>query len=89
MKAKIKFILIGVVMLLVVGMVFAFYFISKSANAECSVPASCCHSQLCVPTGLEPNCSGVFCSMQCEPNTLDCGGSCACQKGKCAAIYGG
>jgi len=58
-------------------------------NFECvvdndCVPSSCSHSVSCVPINHAPNCSGVYSTQVCQPNTLDCGqGSCLCKKGKC------
>ena len=54
-------------------------------DSDC-VPAACCHPMLCTTKALAPDCSGVFCSQECVPNTLDCGqGSCLCQNGVCIA----
>lgn len=55
-------------------------------DADC-VPASCCHPASCVSKDKKPDCSGIMCTMSCEPDTLDCGqGSCLCVKNKCSAI---
>lgn len=56
--------------------------------AECQtasdcVQASCCHATACVPKDQAPTCDGVMCTMECQPGTLDCGGSCGCVEGKC------
>jgi hypothetical protein len=56
-------------------------------DADC-VPASCCHATSCVPAAQKPDCSDAMCTMQCEPNTLDCGGGCACEAGSCKAVFG-
>jgi len=63
---------------------------SNNANAsECKVdsdcvPSSCCHATSCISSSNAPKCSGIFCTQECVPNTLDCGqGSCACVQGKC------
>ena len=54
-----------------------------SVDSDC-VPASCCHSTACVSKEKAPNCSEIFCSQVCVPETLDCGqGSCACINNKC------
>ena len=55
-------------------------------DADC-VPASCCHPASCVPAAQKPDCTDVMCTMQCAPNTLDCGGHCACEAGSCKAIF--
>jgi len=80
-------------------LVFAIVFVSGCSvptetdlESECSkdsdcVPASCCHSDSCVPAGEAPNCEGMMCSMECKPETLDCGqGSCKCIDNKCKAV---
>lgn len=56
-----------------------------SVDSDC-VPASCCHATSCVPKSQAPNCDAVACTMNCEPGTLDCGGSCVCQESKCSAV---
>lgn len=53
-------------------------------DADC-VPASCCHPDSCVAAADAPDCSEVACTENCEPDTLDCGGACACVEGRCAA----
>lgn len=59
-----------------------------AVDADC-VPASCCHPASCVPAAQKPDCADVMCTMHCAPNTLDCGGRCACEAGSCKAIFGG
>jgi hypothetical protein len=59
-------------------------------GAECRtdedcVPAGCCHPTSCVAAARRPVCEGVMCTMDCRPATLDCGGACLCQAGRCAA----
>ncbi|MCY1055846.1 hypothetical protein [Nannocystis sp. SCPEA4] len=56
-----------------------------AVDADC-VPASCCHPASCVPAAQKPDCTDVMCTMQCAPNTMDCGGRCACEAGSCKAI---
>jgi len=56
-----------------------------AVDADC-VPASCCHPASCVPAAQKPDCTDVMCTMQCAPDTLDCGGRCACDAGSCKAI---
>jgi len=61
--------------------------IECNLDQEC-VPNSCCHPTGCVPISKAPNCSGIMCTQECRPNTLDCGqGYCRCIKGKCEAIF--
>jgi len=55
-------------------------------GASDCVPASCCHATSCVAKSNAPDCSDTMCTMDCKPNTLDCGGSCTCNEGKCGAI---
>jgi hypothetical protein len=57
--------------------------IECKTNTDC-VPDSCCHPKGCIAIENKPDCQGVFCTMSCEPDTLDCGqGSCNCINGKC------
>ena len=55
-------------------------------DSDC-VPASCCHADSCVPISDKPVCKGVFCTSECAPGTIDCGGGCTCKKGTCEAYY--
>ena len=56
-------------------------------NSDC-VSASCCHPKECVPKLAAPDCSGMFCTEECAPGTMDCGqGSCACDNGLCSAKF--
>lgn len=55
-----------------------------STDADC-VPATCCHATACVAVADAPDCAAVMCTMNCEPNTMDCGGGCVCQSGACSA----
>ncbi len=43
-----------------------------NADTDC-VPASCCHAKDVVNLEYAPNCERMFCTMNCEPGTLDCG----------------
>lgn len=52
-------------------------------DADC-VPAFCCHPSRCVAPAEVLVCN-VACTAGCEPGTLDCGGACFCQDGRCAA----
>lgn len=55
-------------------------------NSDC-VPAQCCHPTSCVPREQAPDCTDVFCTMECAPGTMDCGqGYCACDNGNCIAV---
>ncbi len=56
-------------------------------TAEDCVPAQCCHPTECVHIDLAPDCTDVFCTMECRPETMDCGqGYCDCVEGDCVAI---
>ena len=55
-----------------------------SRNDDC-VPATCCHADICVPRAQKPACHGLMCTAMCVPHTIDCGGGCVCESGKCAA----
>jgi len=57
---------------------------SCSIDSDC-VPSSCCHAKSCVLKSEGPDCKGAICTLNCEPGTLDCGGSCQCNGGKCNA----
>lgn len=56
-----------------------------STDADC-VPEQCCHATTCIPASQKKVCN-VMCTMECQPGTLDCGGSCTCESGKCTAHY--
>jgi hypothetical protein len=52
------------------------------------VASECCHASECAPKYKEPDCSGVYCSMECVPGTMDCGqGYCICETGVCKAVF--
>lgn len=56
------------------------------SDADC-VPASCCHPSACMSASKAKPCN-MMCTQSCEPGTLDCGGSCLCHDGRCAARPG-
>lgn len=87
--------LITVIVLLVVGF---FWFVGErgeeDGNVEVNeteivcVAASCCHASECVLESEAPDCSGIACTMSCEPDTMDCGaGSCGVVDGECGVIW--
>ena len=43
-----------------------------SSDADC-VAAECCHATSAVNKANAPDCSTIYCTMDCAPNTLDCG----------------
>jgi hypothetical protein len=60
------------------------------AGPECAgdvdcVPATCCHATACVPRSAAPACQGIMCTKMCVPHSIDCGGGCFCQSGRCSA----
>lgn len=56
-------------------------------NSNC-IPLECCHPKSCVSKMEKPDCSGISCTLNCEPKTLDCGqGSCKCIENKCKAVF--
>jgi len=62
--------------------------IQECATNEDCVPKACSHASECVPSDQQPDCSEMFCTMNCEPGTLDCGqGSCQCIEGVCKAVF--
>ena len=52
-------------------------------DSDC-VPDSPCHATSCVAPAHQSAGSGI-CTLDCQSGTLDCGGSCLCQAGHCAA----
>jgi hypothetical protein len=55
-----------------------------TTDADC-VPGGCCHPTSCVARGNAPACGDSVCTTDCRYGTLDCGGSCLCHEGHCAA----
>lgn len=54
-----------------------------SSDSDC-VPVQCCHPTDAVHKKYAPDCSGTFCTLECAPNTLDCGqGEIKCSAGQC------
>jgi len=58
-------------------------------TAECTtdddcVPEQCCHPTTCIPAEQKGVCN-LMCTQECQPQTMDCGGYCACESGKCVA----
>lgn len=62
------------------------------AEKECSVDtdcvkAVCCHASDAVNVENAPDCSGILCTMDCMPETTDCGqGEIKCLKGVCEVV---
>ena len=89
--------LIGLIIVIGVLSVIGFFWFVRNSSFEDSlprvresecVPASCCHATECVLESEAPNCSGSFCSMSCEPGTLDCGQArCEFVDGECGVVF--
>lgn len=68
--------------------------IPNSSIGECNIdsdciPDSCCHASACVSKNQYAlRCDNTLCTMECAPNTLDCGqGSCKCINSKCLVEF--
>ena len=78
--------------LLIVGF---FWFVSEMGGEdekmvlnESCVPASCCHPTACVWESERPDCSDVFCTMECVEGSMDCGaGRCEVVDGSCEVFW--
>lgn len=68
---------------------WAFYRGECCARDSDCVKDSCCHAKTCTSKQNAPVCEGVICTMNCEPGTLDCGGSCICENNQCKAQIAG
>jgi len=56
------------------------------ADSDC-VPEAVCHPSSCVLKSERQDDSGLTCTQECKPGTLDCGqGYCACIKSHCKAV---
>ncbi|MCK4650209.1 hypothetical protein KAT36_03165 [Candidatus Pacearchaeota archaeon] len=81
-----EIIVIGI--LLVVGFFWFIGEVEEGGVEEGCVAASCCHADECVWESEAPNCSGIFCTMSCEPETMDCGaGHCEVVDGECEVVW--
>jgi hypothetical protein len=57
-----------------------------SVDTDC-IPAGCCHSNDTVNLKFAPDCSSIMCTMECVPNTLDCGqGEVKCVERECKVM---
>ncbi len=57
-----------------------------STDQDC-VPAQCCHATGAVNKANAPDCSGILCTMSCEPDSIDCGqGEIKCVSDRCAVV---
>ena len=66
--------------------------ISIPPEKQCShdydcVPLECCHPLDAVNKGHARDCTGLLCTMECVPATIDCGqGEIKCVEGACTVI---
>lgn len=57
-----------------------------TSDSDC-VAETCCHPNTAVNKDYRPNCSGLFCTTECMPRTLDCGeGNIKCISNNCSVI---
>jgi len=55
-------------------------------DSDC-IPAQCCHAIDAVNKDATPECQGKACTLDCAPNTLDCGqGEIKCIENTCTAV---
>ncbi len=55
-------------------------------DSDCK-PASCCHASDAVNKEYAPSCTGILCSQECKPNTIDCAqGSIKCIQNECQVV---
>ncbi len=55
-------------------------------DTDC-VAATCCHATDALARSYGPACTAVLCSMDCQPDTLDCGqGAVKCINNQCTAV---
>ena len=61
---------------------------NKACNLDRDcVPATCCHPTTAVNTESAPACSGIMCTDECVPATIDCGqGEIKCVHNACTAV---
>lgn len=56
------------------------------SDSDC-VAAQCCHPTSAVNKKFAPDCTDVICTMECRPDTIDCGyGEIKCIDSKCKAV---
>lgn len=84
--------LIGLLMISLISLIFVISCTQTKTipeNKACSVdtdcvPANCCHPNDTINLKFAPDCSSTMCTMECVPNTLDCGqGEVKCVNGEC------
>jgi len=58
-----------------------------STDRDC-VPDACCHAAGTINKENAPDCSGMLCTMECAPDTLDCGqGEMKCINSGCQVVW--
>ena len=58
-----------------------------SVDTDC-VPDACCHAAGVVNAQFAPDCSDTLCTLECRPETLDCGfGKVQCIQNECKAVF--
>lgn len=88
------FLIFIILAMLLVGIYFFWPKSSEPKDFECEsyldcVPVECCHATGCIHKNYAPDCSDVTCTLECQPNTLDCNqGYCDCTNEICVAIFG-
>jgi len=65
--------------------------VSKELQCESDldcVPNACCHADGTVNKASAQDCSGMLCTAECVPNTIDCGqADLKCIEGQCQVIW--
>lgn len=57
-----------------------------NVDADC-VASACCHPNDTVNKDHAPNCEGILCSQECQPDTFDCQqGEIKCINNQCQAV---
>ncbi len=55
-------------------------------DVDC-VPAQCCHPTDALQKDFAPDCTNTICTMECAPDTLDCGqGEIKCIEKQCTVV---
>ena len=58
-----------------------------TSDSDC-VPDSCCHAKSAVNKEHSPKCNGIMCTMDCQPETLDCSqGEVKCIENSCSVVF--
>jgi hypothetical protein len=60
--------------------------LSCEVDADC-VPEQTCHPSTCINEQNQEKMNVLFCTEECQPDTMDCGqGSCQCVNNQCAVV---